>query len=65
MVVDMKKVVKFKKLVADAIIPDYAHEGDAGAERRGAAGSDRQVHRPAHVCCVRGYLPRRDAGEAA
>ena len=28
----MKKVIKFKKLVADAIIPDYAHEGDAGMD---------------------------------
>ena len=28
----MKKVVKFKKLVEDAIIPDYAHEGDAGMD---------------------------------
>ena len=28
----MKKVVKFKKLVEDAIIPDYAHDGDAGMD---------------------------------
>ncbi|MBE7074923.1 MAG: dUTP diphosphatase [Clostridiales bacterium] len=28
----MKKVVKFKKLNPDAIIPDYAHEGDAGMD---------------------------------
>ena len=28
----MKKVVKFKKLNKDAIIPDYAHEGDAGMD---------------------------------
>ena len=28
----MKKVVKFKKLSPDAIIPDYAHEGDAGMD---------------------------------
>ena len=28
----MKKVVKFKKLHPDAIIPDYAHEGDAGMD---------------------------------
>jgi len=28
----MKKVVKFKKLVDEAIIPDYAHEGDAGMD---------------------------------
>lgn len=28
----MKKVVKFKKLNKDAIIPDYAHNGDAGMD---------------------------------
>ena len=28
----MKKVVKFKKLNKDAIIPDYAHKGDAGMD---------------------------------
>lgn len=28
----MKKVVKFKKLNPDAIIPDYAHAGDAGMD---------------------------------
>ena len=28
----MKKVVKFKKLNPDAIIPDYSHEGDAGMD---------------------------------
>lgn len=28
----MKKVVKFKKLNPDAIIPDYAHIGDAGMD---------------------------------
>ena len=28
----MKKVVKFKKLNPDAIIPDDAHEGDAGMD---------------------------------
>jgi len=28
----MKKVVKFKKLNPDAIIPDYAHPGDAGMD---------------------------------
>ena len=28
----MKKVVMFKKLVDEAIIPDYAHEGDAGMD---------------------------------
>jgi len=28
----MKKIVKFKKLNPDAIIPDYAHEGDAGMD---------------------------------
>ena len=28
----MKKVVKFKKLCPDAIIPDYAHDGDAGMD---------------------------------
>lgn len=28
----MKKVVKFKKLHADAIIPNYAHAGDAGMD---------------------------------
>ena len=28
----MKKVVEFKKLDPDAIIPDYAHEGDAGMD---------------------------------
>ena len=28
----MKKTVKFKKLNPDAIIPDYAHEGDAGMD---------------------------------
>lgn len=28
----MKKVVKFKKLHPDAIIPDYAHTGDAGMD---------------------------------
>lgn len=28
----MKKIVKFKKLHPDAIIPDYAHEGDAGMD---------------------------------
>lgn len=28
----MKKVVKFKKLNPDAIIPDYAHVGDAGMD---------------------------------
>lgn len=28
----MKKVVKFKKLHKDAIIPNYAHEGDAGMD---------------------------------
>ena len=28
----MKKVVKFKRLVEDAIIPDYAHDGDAGMD---------------------------------
>ena len=29
---NMKKVVKFKKLVEDAIMPDYAHVGDAGMD---------------------------------
>ena len=28
----MKKIVKFKKLHKDAIIPDYAHKGDAGMD---------------------------------
>ena len=28
----MKKIVKFKKLNKDAIIPDYAHAGDAGMD---------------------------------
>lgn len=28
----MKKVVKFKKLNPDAILPDYAHVGDAGMD---------------------------------
>lgn len=28
----MKKVVKFKKLDPDAILPDYAHDGDAGMD---------------------------------
>lgn len=28
----MKKIVKFKKLHKDAIIPDYAHVGDAGMD---------------------------------
>lgn len=28
----MKKIVKFKKLNPDAIIPDYAHIGDAGMD---------------------------------
>ena len=28
----MKKIVKFKKLNPDAIIPNYAHEGDAGMD---------------------------------
>lgn len=28
----MKKVVKFKKLNPDAILPDYAHIGDAGMD---------------------------------
>ena len=28
----MKKIVKFKKLNPDAIIPDYAHDGDAGMD---------------------------------
>lgn len=28
----MKKIVKFKKLNSDAIIPDYAHKGDAGMD---------------------------------
>ena len=28
----MKKVVKFKKLHKDAIIPNYAHDGDAGMD---------------------------------
>lgn len=28
----MKKVVQFKKLHPDAIIPDYAHAGDAGLD---------------------------------
>ncbi|MBO7527720.1 MAG: dUTP diphosphatase [Clostridia bacterium] len=28
----MKKVVEFKKLHPDAILPDYAHEGDAGMD---------------------------------
>ena len=28
----MKKVVKLKKLNKDAIIPDYAHKGDAGMD---------------------------------
>lgn len=28
----MKKVVQFKKLHPDAIIPDYAHKGDAGMD---------------------------------
>ena len=28
----MKKVIKFKKLHPDAIIPDYAHKGDAGMD---------------------------------
>ncbi len=28
----MKKVIKFKKLHPDAIIPCYAHEGDAGMD---------------------------------
>ena len=28
----MKKIVKFKKLHPDAIIPDYAHPGDAGMD---------------------------------
>ncbi|MBQ7884576.1 MAG: dUTP diphosphatase [Clostridia bacterium] len=28
----MKKVVKFKKLNPDAILPDYAHAGDAGMD---------------------------------
>lgn len=28
----MKKIVKFKKLNPDAIIPDYAHMGDAGMD---------------------------------
>lgn len=28
----MKKVVKFKKLHPDAIIPNYAHKGDAGLD---------------------------------
>lgn len=28
----MKKIVEFKKLHPDAIIPDYAHEGDAGMD---------------------------------
>lgn len=28
----MKKIVKFKKLHKDAIIPDYAHAGDAGMD---------------------------------
>ena len=28
----MKKVVEFKKINPDAIIPDYAHDGDAGMD---------------------------------
>jgi len=28
----MKKIVEFKKLDPDAILPDYAHEGDAGMD---------------------------------
>ena len=28
----MKKVVKFKKLDPDTILPDYAHDGDAGMD---------------------------------
>ena len=28
----MKKVIKFKKLHPDAIIPNYAHKGDAGLD---------------------------------
>ena len=28
----MKKVVKFKKLDPDVILPDYAHDGDAGMD---------------------------------
>lgn len=28
----MKKIVKFKKLNPDAVIPDYAHVGDAGMD---------------------------------